>query len=142
VPEHARISIIAETRSEERERLACEVWIYSPSSETEAKYHFEDTSAWPCCDPDAAHEFIFPTPPNTFVIDELGQWNIKIHITDASDSELLAEYEGLFFNGEEAPESTWGMIGELMPLMMIMMMFAMIVPMMRDMTGQLEEGYE
>jgi hypothetical protein len=76
------------------------------------------------------------------VIDELGQWNIKVHITDASDGELLAKYEGLFFNGEEAPESTWGVIGELMPLMMIMMMFAMVVPMMKDMTGEMEEGYE
>ena len=142
VPEHARISVIAVTRSEERERLACEVWIYSPSSETEPKYHYQDTSAWPCCDPDAAHEFIFPTPPGTFVIDELGQWNIKVHITDASDGELLAKYEGLFFNGEEAPESTWGVIGEIMPLMMIMMMFAMVVPMMKDMTSGLEEGYE
>jgi len=142
VPEHARISVIAVTRSEERERLACEVWVYSPSSEVEAKYHFQDTSSWPCCDPDAAHEFIFPTPPGTFVIDELGQWNIKVHITDASDGELLAKYDGLFFNGEEAPESTWGIIGELMPLMMIMMMFAMVVPMMRDMTGTAEEGYE
>lgn len=142
VPEHARISVIAVTRSEERERLACEVWIYSPSSEIEPKYHFQDTSAWPCCDPDAAHEFIFPSAPGTFVIDELGQWDIKIHITDASDEELLTKYEGLFFNGEEKPGSTWGMIAELMPLMMIMMMFAMMVPMMRDMTGELEAGYE
>lgn len=140
VPEHARLSVIARTAGTERERLRAEVWIYSPASETEAKYHYADTSSFPCCDPDAQHEFIFPSPTGTFVIDEAGQWNLKVHITDAQDNELLQSYDGVFFNGEETPESPWAMLTSLMPMMMIMMMFAMMVPMMRETAGELEEG--
>jgi hypothetical protein len=158
VPEHARLSIIAKTISTERERLKAEVWIYGPApvlgqqeggeiTHGPLKYHYTDTSSWPCCDPETQHEFIWPSslvplPNSTFLIDEEGQWTITINITDASDGELLATYDGVMCGAEKAAPSIWGIFAEIMPLMMIMMMFGMMIPMMRDVAGELEEGHE
>jgi hypothetical protein len=155
VPEHARLSIIAKTISTETERLACEVWIYGPAPVTgqqeggevthgPQKYHFYDESSWPCCAPQAQHEFIWPSslialPNSTFLIDEAGQWTITINITDASDGELLAKYDGVMFGAEQAAPSIWSTLSSMLPLMMIMMMFSMMMPMMKGFGEGAEE---
>jgi len=155
VPEHARLSIIAKTISAERERLKAEVWIYGPApvlgqqeggeiTHGPLKYHYTDTSSWPCCDPETQHEFIWPSsliplPNSTFLIDEEGQWTITINITDASDEELLATYDGVMCGAEKAAPSIWGIFAEIMPLMMIMMMFGMMIPMTRELGQGVEE---
>ena len=155
VPEHARLSIIAKTISAERERLKAEVWIYGPApvlgqqeggeiTHGPLKYHYTDTSSWPCCDPETQHEFIWPSsliplPNSTFLINEEGQWTITINITDASDGELLATYDGVMCGAEKAAPSIWGIFAEIMPLMMIMMMFGMMIPMTRELGQGVEE---
>ena len=51
----------------------------------------------------------------------------------------MATYEGPLFTAEVRAD-TWSVIGELMPMMMLMMMFGMMVPMMKDTASSFEAG--
>ena len=115
------------------------VWLYGPDGSV--KYEdLDDVSptgyfaaplagAW-------YHPFVFPSVPYARPLDEQGEWTYKVRFED-SQGRAIDEKEGvLFASVEEQPGSAWGIIAEMMPLMMIMMMFAMIVPMMKDMVPQ------
>jgi len=119
------------------------VWLYGPDGTL--KYSDSDSvlpsgyipapsaGAW-------YHPFVFPSVPSAWPLDEQGEWTYKVRFED-SQGKAIDEREGvLFASVEEQPGSSWSVIIDMMPLMMIMMMFAMMVPMMRDVSGELEEG--
>jgi len=121
------------------------VWLYGPGGAL--KYYLYDdvlptgyiwapsAGAW-------YHPFVFPSVPNAWPLDEQGEWTYKVRFED-SQGKVIDEREGVLFSSvEEQATSSWGIIIEMMPLMMIMMMFAMMVPMMRDVSGELEAGHE
>ncbi len=121
------------------------VWLYGPDGSV--KYEDSDSvlpsgyiwapsfGAW-------YHPFVFPSVPSAWPLDEQGEWTYKVRLED-SQGKVIDEKEGiLFLSVVEQPGSAWGIIVEMMPLMMIMMMFGMMVPMMRDVSGELEAGHE
>ena len=135
VGEHIRVSFEGVNLSTTRMRLRAEVWLYGPGGRL--TYHDEDVST-ASYDEDESHKFVFPTPPTATVIDEAGEWSIEIQLTNSSGEYLLDQYQGALFSAEEAAPSSWGVIVEMMPLMMVMMMFSMMMPMMKE----LEAGGE
>jgi hypothetical protein len=139
VGENMRISFEGYNLSDVAMRLRAEVWIYGPGKRE--TYHDEDISTLTYTK-GAAHKFTFPKAPSATPIDEEGEWTVKIQLTNSTGEFLLDEYDGALFAAEPPPSSMWGMIADILPLMMIMMMFGMMIPMTREMAGELEAGYE
>jgi len=135
VRESVRISFEGVNLSDVSMRLKAEVWLTSPSGAV--TYHDEDTSSLPYSK-DTAHKFVFPMAPSATPIDAAGEWKVKINLTNSTGEYLLDQYDGALFMAEEKPKDMWAVIGEMMPLMMIVMMFGMMIPM----TKGLAEGGE
>jgi hypothetical protein len=139
VPDHARLSIIAKNVGSTGMKLRALVWIYSPGpldangnpTRGSVAYLYDDTSTL-SYNPGSQHEFIFPSPTSTFLIDTEGEWDIVVNITDEAASKLLAKYDGVLCNGQQAAPSIWSTMIDMLPLMMIMMMFSMIIPMTKE----------
>lgn len=143
----ARVSFWTYNESYIHARIFCaKVWVYGPGGEDDLKYYGEDCSNLPIL-PRGGHKFNFPSayvPPggDWFQVDEAGEWTIKVRF-EGSGGELFDSYEGVLFTGPvAAPQDSWSLMSDMMPMMMILMMFGMVVPMTRDMTGEMETGYE
>jgi len=122
--------------------LCAKVWVHGPTidSQPNLKYSGEGCTTVYVLG-GFSHAFCLPSTIGEpgFVVDEEGEWNVKIRLED-SGGRRLDEYEGVLFTSvEKEPESTWGMLTSIMPLMMIMMMMAMIMPMTEGLGG---EDYE
>jgi len=137
VGENMRISFEGYNLSDISMRLRGEVWIYGPNKRE--TYHAADVSTLTYTK-GAAHKFTFPKAPAATPIDEEGEWTIKIQLTNSTGQYLLAEYDGALFTAEPPPSSMWTVIAQMMPLVMLMMMFGMMIPMVRDVAGESEEG--
>ncbi|MDD5511651.1 MAG: hypothetical protein PHI12_12705 [Dehalococcoidales bacterium] len=121
------------------------VWLYGPDGSV--KYEDSDSVLpsgyiWALSFGAWYHPFVFPSVPSAWPLDEQGEWTYKVRFED-SQGKVIDEREGVLFSSvAEQATSSWGIIAEMMPLMMIMMMFGMMVPMMRDVSGELEAGHE
>lgn len=115
--------------------LCGKVWVYGPSEEPYAnlKHFFEGCSLVYILG-GFSHAFCFPPVVGEpgFIVNEEGEWNVKIRLEDSGGG-VLDEYEGvLFTRTEKEPESMWGMLSSIIPLVMIVMMMSMIMPMTRE----------
>lgn len=129
VGENMRISFEGYNLSDTPMRLRGEVWIYGPGGRE--TYHGEDVSTGTYTK-NTLHKFTFPKAPAATPIDEEGEWTIKIHLTNSTGEYLLAEYDGALFAAEPPPTGMWTVVTEMMPLVMVMMMFAMLIPMTKE----------
>lgn len=111
-------------------RLATEVWIYGPDGVE--KYHHPLDVALLATAKGDCHHFVFPSDPFADTADELGDWTVKVRLTNSSGEYLLDEDEQALFTVEEVAPSPWSIIIDIMPLIMIMMVFSMMIPMTKE----------
>jgi len=126
--------------------LCAKLWIYGPApvlgqqagiTHGPLKYYYEDCSNIPVLPRGNYWSFVFPSaviPPGGqwFQIDQDGQWTVKVRLEDSHGGLLDSKEEILFSSAEEAAPSSWGILIDMMPLIMIMMVMAMIVPMTKE----------
>jgi len=155
----ARVSFHGVVKGVVSHVLCAKVWIYGPAQTVgqqegaithgPQKYYYEDCATLATMIPAPTlpgyyHPFVFPSatvPPggSWFQVDAEGQWTLKARLEDES-GRLIEEREEILFTGaEQAPESIWGMMTAILPLMMLMMMMGMMMPMMRELGEGLEE---
>lgn len=119
-----KLNVFARNTSTDAERLGLHYIITKPDGSA-----IENTilETWPYTGPGKLHEFVEPGFTQ-YEVDQAGKWTLKIELIAESISNILdARATDLFTEVQEAPASTWGTIGDMIPMLIIIMMMTMMM---------------
>lgn len=134
-----KIKMVARNTSSEGVKLGIHYVVTKPDGSTVDRTEFE---AWPHTGADQLHEFIEPGIA-VIGIDQVGDWTLEVELLAEDSTNVLDTMSiGLFTGVTERTGFGFGDLGEMIPMLILVMMMSMMMQFMEEPTKYIVAGGE